>query len=122
MIVELNQNRTLSWTLAYYGGGYLVALAIAHLLVRRYAPYADPLLLPIVALLNGIGLVMIYRLDLARDGQPRSTAARRCPTAAGVAAAGLDRPSRWSSSWSCCWSSATTPCCSPTRTPWRWSG
>ncbi len=66
VIVELNQNRSLSWTLAYYGGGYLAALAIAHLLVRRYAPYADPLLLPIVALLNGIGLVMIYRLDLAR--------------------------------------------------------
>jgi cell division protein FtsW (lipid II flippase) len=67
VIVELNQNRTLSWTLAYYGGGYLAALAIAHLLIRRYAPYADPLLLPIVALLNGIGLVMIYRLDLARE-------------------------------------------------------
>lgn len=67
VIVELNQNRTLSWELAYYGGGYLLALAIAHLLIRRYAPYADPLLLPIVALLNGIGLVMIYRLDLARE-------------------------------------------------------
>lgn len=67
VIVELNQNRTLSWELAYYGGGYLVALAVAHLLIRRYAPYADPVLLPIVALLNGIGLVMIYRLDLARE-------------------------------------------------------
>jgi cell division protein FtsW (lipid II flippase) len=65
VIVELNQNRTLSWSLAYYGGGYLAALAVAHLLMRRYAKYADPLLLPIVALLNGIGLVMIYRLDLA---------------------------------------------------------
>jgi cell division protein FtsW (lipid II flippase) len=67
VIVELNQNRTLSWELAYYGGGYLLALAVAHLLIRRYAPYADPVLLPIVALLNGIGLVMIYRLDLARE-------------------------------------------------------
>ena len=67
VIVELNQSRTLSWSLAYYGGGYLLALAVAHLLIRRYAPYADPLLLPIVALLNGIGLVMIYRLDLARE-------------------------------------------------------
>lgn len=65
IIVELNQSRTLSVTLAYYGGGYLLALTFAHLMIRRFAPYADPLLLPLVALLNGIGLVMIYRLDLA---------------------------------------------------------
>ncbi len=67
VLVELNQNRALDWSLAYYGGGYLLALAIAHLLIRRYARYADPLLLPVVALLNGIGLVMIYRLDLAAE-------------------------------------------------------
>ena len=65
IIVELNQSRTLSPRLAYYGGGYLVALTFAHLMIRRFAPYADPVLLPLVALLNGIGLVMIYRLDLA---------------------------------------------------------
>ncbi len=65
VIVELNQNRGLTVRLAYYGAGYLAALAIAHLLIRRFAPYADPLLLPLVSLLNGLGLVMIYRLDLA---------------------------------------------------------
>ncbi|HZM66615.1 MAG TPA: FtsW/RodA/SpoVE family cell cycle protein [Nakamurella sp.] len=79
VLVQLNQNRSLSWSLAYYSGGYLAALAIAHLLIRRYALYADPLLLPVVALLNGIGLVMIYRLDLAADvaavnrGEPTPT-------------------------------------------------
>lgn len=44
----------------------LAAFALAtHLAVRFLAPYADPVLLPAVLMLNGIGLVMIYRLDLA---------------------------------------------------------
>jgi cell division protein FtsW (lipid II flippase) len=55
--------------------GYLVAFAAvmagAHLAVRRWAPYADPLLLPLAAMLNGLGLVMIYRLNQAgRAGNP----------------------------------------------------
>ncbi|TXL57435.1 FtsW/RodA/SpoVE family cell cycle protein [Aeromicrobium terrae] len=45
----------------------LIAFAvIAHMLVRRVAPYADPVLLPLVLALNGLGLAMIYRLDLGR--------------------------------------------------------
>jgi cell division protein FtsW (lipid II flippase) len=47
---------------------WLAALAIgAHLVVRFTAPYADPVLLPVVTALNGLGLAMIYRIDLARD-------------------------------------------------------
>jgi cell division protein FtsW (lipid II flippase) len=47
-------------------GGWLAALIIAaHITVRMTAPYADPVLLPIVAALNGLGLAMIHRLDLA---------------------------------------------------------
>ena len=64
--------------------GYMVVfMAIvfgAHLAVRRWAPYADPLLLPIATLLNGLGLVMIYRLNQAgragnasASGSPIST-------------------------------------------------
>jgi cell division protein FtsW (lipid II flippase) len=47
----------------------LTAGVIAHLVIRRVAPYADPLLLPIVVLLNGLGLVMIHRLDLGLKQQ-----------------------------------------------------
>lgn len=65
MLVEANQNETLSLRILWYGLAYLALFAIAHLAVRKFAPYADPLILPCVALLNGLGLVMIYRLDLA---------------------------------------------------------
>ncbi|MER6212661.1 FtsW/RodA/SpoVE family cell cycle protein [Streptomyces sp. NPDC048387] len=46
-----------------YGLGFAVLSGIAHLVVRRYAKYADPLLLPIATLLNGLGVVLIWRLD-----------------------------------------------------------
>ncbi|WP_175407195.1 FtsW/RodA/SpoVE family cell cycle protein [Streptomyces sp. TRM64462] len=49
---------------AGYGAGLGLLALLAHLAVRFSAPYADPLLLPIAVLLNGLGLVLIYRLDL----------------------------------------------------------
>ncbi len=48
-------------------GGGLAALAIvAHIVVRLRATYADPAILPIAIALNGLGLSMIHRLDLAK--------------------------------------------------------
>ncbi|MET0900845.1 MAG: FtsW/RodA/SpoVE family cell cycle protein [Mycobacterium sp.] len=65
LIVEANQEQGLTLDLISYTVAYLALFAGAHLAIRRFAPYADPLLLPVVALLNGLGLVMIHRLDLA---------------------------------------------------------
>jgi cell division protein FtsW (lipid II flippase) len=65
LIVEANQERGLRTELTGYGLAFLALFGCAHLAIRRFAPYADPLLLPVVALLNGLGLVMIHRLDLA---------------------------------------------------------
>jgi cell division protein FtsW (lipid II flippase) len=63
--VSLGVNGTFPKGLATHGTGLLVISLAMHLLLRWRASYADPLLLPIVTLLNGLGLVMIYRLDLA---------------------------------------------------------
>lgn len=65
VLVDANQEQELTLAIVWYGLAYLAIFAAAHLAVRRWAPYADPLILPCVAVLNGIGLVMIYRIDLA---------------------------------------------------------
>ncbi|GAA3794820.1 FtsW/RodA/SpoVE family cell cycle protein [Streptomyces coacervatus] len=46
-----------------YGLGLGLLAGVGHLAVRKFAPYADPLLLPLATLLNGLGLVAIWRLD-----------------------------------------------------------
>ncbi|MFE9256451.1 FtsW/RodA/SpoVE family cell cycle protein [Streptomyces sp. NPDC006879] len=46
-----------------YGLGLGLLAGVGHLVVRKYAKYADPLLLPLATLLNGLGLVLIWRLD-----------------------------------------------------------
>ncbi len=53
--------------------GILVGLAVvAEVGVHFLAPYADPVILPTATALTGLGLAMIYRLDLSygQTGQP----------------------------------------------------
>lgn len=63
--LETSQGRTLSTEMLYIIGGFVGVYAIAHVAIAVLAPYADQVMLPVVALLNAIGLVVIYRLDLA---------------------------------------------------------
>ncbi len=58
-----------------YLGAYVVIVLIAHVAVRRFAPWADPLLLPLAALLNGLGIVMMYRLGAQGHPPPISASA-----------------------------------------------
>jgi peptidoglycan glycosyltransferase len=54
--------------------GIIVGLPlVAHVAVRRLAPQADGMLLPLASLLNGLGYVFIVRLDEARR-EPRGLA------------------------------------------------
>ncbi len=70
-IVGVAHDNRVPGSLSAYGAGLAVLFVIAHLAVRRFAPYADPLLLPAAAALNGLGLVLIRRLDLAESDRAR---------------------------------------------------
>jgi cell division protein FtsW (lipid II flippase) len=67
-----------------YLGALIVLTGTAHLIVRRWAPYADPVILPIVVTLNGLGLAMIHRLDLAKAEAARQSGEAMPPAAAPV--------------------------------------
>jgi len=58
--------------LASYAATLGAFALIAHMAVRRFAAYADPVLLPAVTLLNGLGLALIHRLDYDDKGAGRT--------------------------------------------------
>lgn len=49
----------------WFAATLAMMFGITHIAIRIFAPYADPVLLPLVALLNGLGVALIHRLDLA---------------------------------------------------------
>ncbi|WP_240197291.1 FtsW/RodA/SpoVE family cell cycle protein [Nonomuraea lactucae] len=59
-------------------------MLIAYLVLARFAPWADPLLLPLVTLVNGIGLVMIYRLELSGRDEAASATNQILMTGVGI--------------------------------------
>jgi cell division protein FtsW (lipid II flippase) len=46
-----------------YGAVFLGACLVGHIFIRARLPHADPYLYPLVALLAGLGLVELYRID-----------------------------------------------------------
>ncbi|WUD74329.1 FtsW/RodA/SpoVE family cell cycle protein [Streptomyces sp. NBC_00510] len=74
--VGLAKKGTLPAGMLAYGLGLGAIAVVAHLVVRKFAPYADPLMLPIATLLNGMGLVFIWRLDQ----EPRLPGGASAPT------------------------------------------
>jgi cell division protein FtsW (lipid II flippase) len=81
--VGLGLNGKVPPSVAEYCGGFAVIMLVAHLAVRRLAPWADPLMLPLAALLNGLGVVMIYRLqESGRNGNSGNVISTLTPGAA----------------------------------------
>ena len=62
-----------------YGVGMTVLGLGLHAVLRWRAPYADPVIMPAVVALNGIGLAMIYRISIAyaERGRPEADIADR---------------------------------------------
>ncbi|ABS01565.1 FtsW/RodA/SpoVE family cell cycle protein [Kineococcus radiotolerans] len=86
-VVGLTLDGAVPPNLLAYAGGLGGLAVLLHLLLRWRAKHADPLLLPVATLLNGLGLVMIHRIDQALD----TTSASRqfLWSALGIVAAGV---------------------------------
>jgi cell division protein FtsW (lipid II flippase) len=70
--VGLGLEGQLPTNLVSYAGTFGAFALAGHLAVRRFASYADPILLPAVLLLNGLGLALIHRLDYDDKGAGRT--------------------------------------------------
>lgn len=66
VIVDLTVTGELTTTLLPAGVVFAIAAFALHFTIRKVAPDADPLIMPIAAMLNSVGIAMIYRIDLAR--------------------------------------------------------
>ncbi len=64
VLVQLGALGHLDLTLLYLGAGLSILVLGMHIAMRFVAPEADPFLLPIATVLNGLGIAMIYRIDL----------------------------------------------------------
>jgi cell division protein FtsW (lipid II flippase) len=84
-LTSLSRSTALPPAIIGYGVAFLVIYAAAHMAVRKLAPGADPLLLPIAMMLNAIGFVLIYRLELPMKS-PGLAAAQLRWLAVGIAA------------------------------------
>ncbi|HEV7948920.1 MAG TPA: FtsW/RodA/SpoVE family cell cycle protein [Glaciihabitans sp.] len=68
MLVQLGALGTIDTTLLTVMAPLAFLTLVMHVTLRVVAREADPLILPIITVLNGLGIAMIYRLDIA-EGQ-----------------------------------------------------
>ncbi|MFT4214419.1 MAG: FtsW/RodA/SpoVE family cell cycle protein [Microbacterium sp.] len=66
-LVQLGAVGSIDWTFLYYCGGLTVLVLALHIVLRLRAPQADPFVVPIATVLSGLGLAMIYRIDIEKS-------------------------------------------------------
>jgi cell division protein FtsW (lipid II flippase) len=76
-IVGLSVQGALPQDLWLISGGLGLMVLVVHVVLRLRAPYADPVLLPVATVVNGLGLVVIHRLDLAHHFHGATSLATR---------------------------------------------
>ncbi|MEY2430456.1 MAG: hypothetical protein QOC92_181 [Acidimicrobiaceae bacterium] len=85
-LATLGRTSSIPANIGPFLGVVLGLFVAAHIATRRYAPGADGLLLPLAALLNGIGYVFIARLDEASRRPQGLAAAQAGWTVIGIGA------------------------------------
>ncbi|GAA0488973.1 FtsW/RodA/SpoVE family cell cycle protein [Microbacterium aurantiacum] len=64
-LVQLGALGEINWRFLIYCGGLTALVVALHIVLRLVARDADPFVVPIATLLTGLGIAMIYRLDIA---------------------------------------------------------
>ena len=64
-LVQFGAQGALDLRILSYTGGLAILTLLVHLVVRFLAPDGDPFVLPIATVINGLGITMIHRLDIA---------------------------------------------------------
>ena len=63
-LVQLGALGHIDWTFLYYCGALTGLVLALHIVLRFKASQADPFVVPIATVLSGLGLAMIYRIDI----------------------------------------------------------
>jgi cell division protein FtsW (lipid II flippase) len=77
VLVQLGALGEIDTTLLFLGVTLSVLVIVLHVVLRFVAREADPFILPIATLLNGLGIAMIYRIDIADQQSGWQSAAVR---------------------------------------------
>ena len=87
VLVQLGALGQIDTTLVLLGASLSGLVFAMHIVLRFVAREADPFILPIATLLNGLGIAMIYRIDIANEEAGWASAAVRQTVWSGLAIA-----------------------------------